>query len=442
MPAPTTVLLRTQSDDRLVALARAGHERAFEAIVERYRRPLLRACRRVLPAARAEDALQQALVAAWTALRRGDDVRELRPWLHRIAHNTALNQLRVAGYDYDELRDALTGSAAADEELERRLIARSALTGLAALPERQREALLQIAVQGRGQEEVARDLGISEPAVRQLVHRARTQLRAGLTAVTPMPLVAWLASAGTRDTTIGERIVELVAGAGAAGAAATAAKVGAVVVLAGGAAANPAVVDRARHGDGSRAEAAPLIRNVAGRARAPTAAPTTTPVRLRSAAPAASRGSDDSARGSTGERTGGGSDRGSGRGSGSSGDDDRKRDDDGSDRGSGSDDRRRGSTPGHDSDDDEPDTDEGDDSLNHGSSPKDEDDHEADKASTPKDKDEDDHEAVVVPTPTPATAAATPDDSDDQSGHDDDTSGHDDSSGRDDASGDDRSSER
>src|SRR5829696_5550986 len=94
MPSPSIVLLRTQSDARLVALAREGHERAFEAIVERYRRQLLRACRRLLPDARAEDALQQALVAAWRGLERGDEVRELRPWLHRIAHNTALNLLR------------------------------------------------------------------------------------------------------------------------------------------------------------------------------------------------------------------------------------------------------------------------------------------------------------------------------------------------------------
>ena len=62
MRSASTVLLRTQSDARLVALARTGHDRAFEAIVERYRRPLLRACRRILPEARAEDALQQALV--------------------------------------------------------------------------------------------------------------------------------------------------------------------------------------------------------------------------------------------------------------------------------------------------------------------------------------------------------------------------------------------
>ena len=89
MLSPSSVLLRTQSDERLVELARAGHERAFEAIVERYRAPLLRASRRYLPEARAEDALQQAFISAWGALGRGDEIRDLRAWLYRIVHNTA-----------------------------------------------------------------------------------------------------------------------------------------------------------------------------------------------------------------------------------------------------------------------------------------------------------------------------------------------------------------
>ena len=93
------VLLRSQSDDRLVALARQGHERAFEAIVRRYRRPLHSACRRMVPDALAEDVLQQALVSAWAALRRGDDVRDLRAWLFRIVRNTAVSTLRRSGHD-------------------------------------------------------------------------------------------------------------------------------------------------------------------------------------------------------------------------------------------------------------------------------------------------------------------------------------------------------
>src|SRR5918995_2241487 len=122
LPSPSSVLLRTQSDERLVVLARNGHERAFEAIVERYRALLLRSARRYLPDARAEDALQQAYIAAWKALQRGDDVRDLRAWLYRIVHNTALNQLRVAGYDYAELDDALRETEAPQEEMERRAV--------------------------------------------------------------------------------------------------------------------------------------------------------------------------------------------------------------------------------------------------------------------------------------------------------------------------------
>jgi RNA polymerase sigma factor (sigma-70 family) len=239
MPSPSVTLLRTQSDDRLLALAAGGHERAFEAIVERYRRSLLRHARRFLPEARAEDALQQALLSAWTALRRGDDVRELRPWLHRIVHNSSLNALRAAGYDYDELRDTLEGSGGPAELAERRAIVRGTLAGLAGLPERQRDALLQIAVEGRSQDEVAEELGLSQNAVRQLVHRARTAMRAAATAVVPLPFATWLATAGAGRSDMALRVGELVAGAGGS---ATIAKAGAVAALAGGAVAGPVVV--------------------------------------------------------------------------------------------------------------------------------------------------------------------------------------------------------
>jgi RNA polymerase sigma factor (sigma-70 family) len=246
---PSLTLLRSQSDERLVGMAREGHERAFEAIVERYRKPLHRACLRLLPHGRAEDALQQALLAAWTGLQRGDDVRELRPWLYRIVQNTALNALRASGYDHDVLRDSLEPGDVAQEELERRAVVRQTLAGLAALPERQREALLRTAVEGHTQKQVARDLGLSSGAVRQLVHRARVRLRAAATAVTPLPVAAWLASAGSAGAPMAERIGELGAVGAGAGAAATVAKAGAAAVLAGGVMAGQA----AREDDGRRA---------------------------------------------------------------------------------------------------------------------------------------------------------------------------------------------
>src|SRR3954454_18207475 len=86
-----SAVLRTQSDERLVDLVRDGNDRAFEAIVHRYRRPLLRYCGRFLTPPRAEDAVQQAFVNAFGALRSGDGEMNLRAWLYRIAHNSALN---------------------------------------------------------------------------------------------------------------------------------------------------------------------------------------------------------------------------------------------------------------------------------------------------------------------------------------------------------------
>ena len=127
----TSTLLRTQSDPRLLVLAAQGSEPAFEALVERYRRPLQSYCRRMLlPAEAAEDVVQQAFLSTWQALRAGTEVREAKPWLYRVTHNAAVNALRRSGYDHAELHDALRGADAPEEDLERRTAVREALAGL------------------------------------------------------------------------------------------------------------------------------------------------------------------------------------------------------------------------------------------------------------------------------------------------------------------------
>src|SRR2546430_2708395 len=105
-----SALLHTQSDARLVDLARAGNDRAFEAIVARYRRPLLGYCERLLPPGRAEDAVQQAFLNAYRAIGRNEAELNLRPWLYRVAHNSSLNLLRQNGWDYDEIPEDFDGA--------------------------------------------------------------------------------------------------------------------------------------------------------------------------------------------------------------------------------------------------------------------------------------------------------------------------------------------
>jgi len=227
-PHVSQPLLRAQSDGRLAALAASGHDRAFEAIVERYRKPLARYLRRLLSEPLAEDVLQATFVRAWQALGSGTQVRDLRPWLYRIAHNQAVNALRAAGPGASALPDALpTPAPAPDVAAERGEELRSALRGIGDLPDRQRAALMAVAVEDRPHADVAAELGLSDGGLRQLLLRARTTLRAAATAITPYPLVSWL-SAGSDVGSA--RVAEVAAGAGGIGVAM---KAGAAVLAAG-----------------------------------------------------------------------------------------------------------------------------------------------------------------------------------------------------------------
>jgi RNA polymerase sigma factor (sigma-70 family) len=217
-------LLSTQSDARLAQLAAEGHDRAFEALVERYRAPLGRYLRRLLAPAMAEDVLQSSFIRAWQALRGGAEVRDVRAWLYRIAHNQAVNALRAGA---EPTLPEPAPAPGADDELQRREELRSTLHEIRALPERQRTALLAVAVADRPHTDVARELGLSDGGLRQLLLRARTTLRAAATALTPPPLAGWLAAGQDSPTA---RIAEMAAGAGGLGVAA---KVGTAVLATG-----------------------------------------------------------------------------------------------------------------------------------------------------------------------------------------------------------------
>ena len=225
-------ILRSQSDERLVDLVRAGYEPAFEAVVARYRRPLLRYCERFLSEERAEDVVQQSFVSAYDSMLRGGGELKLRPWLYRIVHNTALNALRDRGLAHEELDENYDGVERPDQAFDRRQGLREVIAAVQALPERQRDAIVLRELEGRSYDEIAGELGVTDGSVRQLLNRARTTLRAGATAVTPVGLltrIPWAESVEPPSA----RIAELVAGAGAgtvaAKACATALVTGAVV---------------------------------------------------------------------------------------------------------------------------------------------------------------------------------------------------------------------
>jgi RNA polymerase sigma factor (sigma-70 family) len=279
-------LLRLQSDDRLVELAIAGHAAAFDAIVVRYRTPVLRYCAGIVGASRAEDAAQQVLINAHDALQRTDEVRHLRSWLYRIAHNVSLNVLRSVRDDVPLDSAATAASFVSDgpaAEFERSEKFRATVAALQELPERQRAALVLRELEGRSHDEIADALGVTAGSARQHLMRARVAMRGAVTAVTPYPLIVRLADTLTASSG-GAAWSDAVVGAGAG---ATLTKLTAGVVATGALVGGAVGTDRVVHSGRAPARPAQVVRHAAKAAESSApAVVVATPIAAKTAAPA------------------------------------------------------------------------------------------------------------------------------------------------------------
>lgn len=300
-------LLDAEADDQLVRLVGTGHEAAFAAIVRRYERELQAHARRLSADGRGEDAVQQAFLNAFAALQSGREVRHLRGWLHQILRHE-VTRARVP------VEAPLEATVACGETLEdtvaRRASAHAALAELSALPDRQRDALLGTAVFGFPRAHVARTMGLSEGAVRQLVHRARLRLREAATAVMPFPLVKLFGAARSGIDANPEAALGAGTAASAAASGGLAIKVGAL--LASGALATGIAVTQtspSHHHAGATAvhhhqlPHAGAARHVSPAAAAP-AVPAFTTDRLRPGDHGAVAGEDGRAHGGRGHLSG------------------------------------------------------------------------------------------------------------------------------------------
>ena len=179
-PMPLTLpvpLLRLRTDEQLLALFRSGREEAFRAIHDRYHDRLLAYVRHMLRGhSEAEDVVQDVFLRAYGSLRSGEREIAVRPWLYRVAHNRCIDYVRrapAAPLQPDELLPGGIDPVAAAEQREdlRRLV-----SDLHALPEQQRSALIIRELEGLSYDDLATTLGVTVPAVKSLLVRARTGL--------------------------------------------------------------------------------------------------------------------------------------------------------------------------------------------------------------------------------------------------------------------------
>jgi RNA polymerase sigma-70 factor (ECF subfamily) len=172
------------ADERgLVAAAARGEVRAFESLYRRHAGRVHGVIARLVgnQGARAEDLTQEAFVRAWQALPAFRFESAFSTWLHRLAVNTALMEMRSRrsrpqddGDSDEEVFDLLGSTDSAGHttaltmDLER---------AVATLPPRARAVLVLYDVEGWKHEEIAAELGMAVGSSKAQLHRARGLLR-------------------------------------------------------------------------------------------------------------------------------------------------------------------------------------------------------------------------------------------------------------------------
>ncbi|XVS62263.1 RNA polymerase sigma factor [Actinosynnema sp. CA-299493] len=134
----------------------------------------------------AEDAAQEALIVLYRKIGSLRATAALASWMFRVVRHECLRRARrlVEHHDErgDEHRDETGGdpAASAEDQVLKRLEAERVAEAIRALPDLQRRVLVMRDVLGQPGREVAAALGLSTPAMKSHLHRARTALRLDL----------------------------------------------------------------------------------------------------------------------------------------------------------------------------------------------------------------------------------------------------------------------
>ncbi|MHA7191935.1 RNA polymerase sigma factor [Arthrobacter sp. MDT2-16] len=160
----------------LLAAAKSGDGKAFEALVEQHRAMLWSVCLRVTGNTYdAEDALQDTLLAAWRNLEKFRGDAGFGTWVYRIASNAALAIVRSRRATDIEVPENLAVERDFAEQLAAADVIQQALK---AIPEEFRVALVLRELCDFTYAQIAEHQGIGVPTVKTRISRARRALEA------------------------------------------------------------------------------------------------------------------------------------------------------------------------------------------------------------------------------------------------------------------------
>lgn len=181
-------------DAELVARVQRGDKKAFDLLVIKYQRKIMRLLSRMIrDQSEIEDVAQEAFIKAYRALPqfRGDSA--FYTWLYRIAINTARNWLASSsrrpsapnavenedGETFNET-DNLTDISTPESMAASREIAETVNAAIEGLPEELRTAIVLREIEGMSYEDIAQSMGCPIGTVRSRIFRAREAVAARL----------------------------------------------------------------------------------------------------------------------------------------------------------------------------------------------------------------------------------------------------------------------
>jgi RNA polymerase sigma-70 factor (ECF subfamily) len=184
----TPTHLATLSDARLVALAQAGHKSALEELLVRHGASIERLCRRLCKdEAQAEDVIQETYVAILRNIHAFRGEAGFLTWVYTIARTHRGRATRTLARDrgrqetLSRLADvAYPGRPGPDDVVAGREVTTAFARALAPLAPVDREIVVMRDVEGRSAAEIASELGLTVPAVKTRLHRARVFVRSQL----------------------------------------------------------------------------------------------------------------------------------------------------------------------------------------------------------------------------------------------------------------------
>jgi RNA polymerase sigma-70 factor (ECF subfamily) len=169
-------------DAELVMRVGEGDTSAYRELVRRYAAKLNHyVVRLTRDAHEAEDIVQETFLRLWQRASEYSPKARVTTWLHRIAHNLAVDRLRVRGR-WQMLEDdaEIPVSASQARLIDDRRRRESLDAAISELPERQRAALVLVHLHELSGKEAADVLEISEEALESLLSRGRRALKARL----------------------------------------------------------------------------------------------------------------------------------------------------------------------------------------------------------------------------------------------------------------------